>query len=102
MPSPSVAENVYRMWIIGSSQAINFSSPLRDLLKARACVRNRSQTASGLRQTSSCAAKGWVSRRFPVALWYSVDAALNIAVKLSAEGPAVWSLADADIGMVRG
>ena len=45
--------------------------------------------ASGFLQVSSCAAKGWVSRDFPVDLWYSAEATLNIAEKLSAEGSAV-------------
>ena len=50
--------------------------------------------ASGFWQVSSCAAKGWVSRGFPAIVWYSIKAALNIAVKLSVEGPAVGLLAD--------
>ena len=60
--------------------------------------------AFGFWQVLSWAAKGWVSRGFPVTLWYSVDAALNIAVKLSAEveGPAIWLLADIGIaGRIR-
>jgi hypothetical protein len=44
-------------------------------------------TASGLSQVSNWAANGWVSRRFFVTLWYSVEAALNIAAKLLVEGP---------------
>jgi hypothetical protein len=48
---------------------------------------------------SSWAAKGWVSRRFPVTLWYSADAVLNMAVKLlvdvEVDGSAVvWLLED--------
>jgi hypothetical protein len=34
IPSPSVAENVKRIWIVGSKKAINLSSVLRDLLEA--------------------------------------------------------------------
>ena len=45
--------------------------------------------ASGFLQVSSCAAKGWMSRDFLVNLWYSAEATLNIAEKLSVEGPAV-------------
>jgi len=90
IPSPSVAENVNKIWTVGSNTAINFSSPLRILLKAWTCVRSRSETAFGLSQASSWAAKGCVSRCFPVTLAYSVEAALNTAVKLSVEveGPA--------------
>lgn len=47
---------------------------------------------------SNCAAKGWVLRDFPVNFLYSYAAVLNIAVKFSDEGPAVWWLAD--IGIV--
>ena len=89
IPSPSVAENVNRIWIIGSNHAISLSSPLRILLKACSCPRKTFKMAWGFWQVSSCAAKGWVSRRFPVNLWYSFVAASNIAVKLSVEGPAV-------------
>ena len=87
--SPSVAENEKRIWIVGSNHAINLSSPLRILLKACSCARKMFEMASGFWQVLSCVAKGWVSRRFPVNLWYSFVAALNIAVKLSVEGPAV-------------
>ena len=45
--------------------------------------------SSGLLQVSSLAAKGWVSRRFLVTLWYSAEAALKTAVKLLADGPAL-------------
>ena len=41
-----------------------------------------------------------MSRRFPVTLWYSVEAALNMAEKLlsvEVEGPSVWLLADIGI-----
>lgn len=88
IPSPSVAENVNRIWIVGSNHAINLSSRLRILLKACSCARKIFEMASGFWQVLSCAAKGWVSRRLPVNLRYSSVAALNIAVKLSVEGPA--------------
>ena len=74
--------------MVGFNHAISFSSLSRNLLKACACVRRTSETASGFWQDSSCAAKGWVSRRFPVNVLYSFMAALKIAVKLSVEGPA--------------
>jgi hypothetical protein len=86
IPSPSVAEIVKRIWTIGSNQVINFSSPLLNLLKACACVLSMSETAFGLWQASSWAAKGCVFKRFPVTFWYSAEAALNMAVKLSVEG----------------
>ena len=44
---------------------------------------------SGVLQVSSRAANGWVSRRFLVILWYSVEAAFSMAVKLLVEEPAV-------------
>ena len=90
IPSPSVAEKVNKIWTVGSNTAINFSSPLRNLLKAWACVRSRSETAFGLSQASSWEAKGCVSSRLLVTLAYSDEAALNMAVKLSVEveGPA--------------
>jgi len=90
IPSPSVAENVNKIWTVGSNTDINFSSPLRNLLKACACERSTSKTTFGLSQASSWAAKGCVPRGFPVTLAYSVEAALNMAVKLSVEveGPA--------------
>ena len=101
IPSPSVAENANKMWTVGSNTAINFSSPSRNLLKAWACVRSRSETAFELSQASSWVAKGCVSRRFLVTLAYSVEAALNMAVKLSVEveGPADRLLVD--IGITR-
>ena len=86
IPSPSVAENTNRIWIVGSNHDINFSSFLLNLQKACVCSRSIFETASGLLQGPSCVAKGWVSRRFPVTLWYSLEAALKIAVKLSDEG----------------
>jgi len=89
IPSPRVAENVNRIWIVGSSHAINLSSPSIILLKACSCARKTFEMSSGLWQVLSCAAKGWVPRHFPVNLSYSIVAALNIAVKLSVEGPAV-------------
>ena len=89
IPSPSVSENVRRIDIVGSNQAINLSSPSRNLLKACAWVRRTSEMASGFLQVSSCAAKGWVLRDFLVNLWYSAEATLNIAENLSVEGPAV-------------
>jgi len=52
------------------------------------------ETASGVLQISSRAANGWVSRCFLVTLWYSVEAAFNMAVKLLVEELAVWLLAD--------
>ena len=52
------------------------------------------KTASGVLQVSSRAANGWVSRRFLVTLWYSVEAVFNMVVKLLVEEPAVWDLAD--------
>ena len=57
--------------------------------------------AFGLSQASSWEAKGCVSRCFPVTLAYSVEAALNMAVKLSVEveGPADWLVVD--IGIAR-
>ena len=64
IPSPSVPEKISKIWAIGSSHAINLSSPSRNILKAWACVRNMFETASGLSQVSSWAANGWVSRRF--------------------------------------
>ena len=73
---------------MGSNHVINLSSPSRNFAKACAWVRRMVEMASGVWQVSSCAAKGWVSRDFPVNLWYSVEAALNIAVKLLVEGPA--------------
>ena len=79
---------------MGSSQVINLSSPSRNLLKACACVRNMFKTASEVLQVSSRAANGWVSRRFLVTLWYSVEAVFNMVVKLLVEEPAVWDLAD--------
>ena len=45
--------------------------------------------ASEFWQDSSCVAKGWNLRDFPVKVLYSVSAASNIAVKLSVEGPAI-------------
>ena len=60
------------------------------------------KTASGVLQVSSRAANGWVSRRFPVTLWYSVEAVFKMAVKLLVEEPGVWELADSDIERVRG
>ena len=89
IPSPSVAENVNRIWIVGFNHAINLSSPLRILLKACSCARKTFEMATGFWQVLSCMAKGCVSRRFPVNLWYSSVAALNIAVKFSVERPAV-------------
>jgi hypothetical protein len=89
-----VSENVERIWIIGSKNAINLSSPLRNLLKACAWIRKRFETASGFWQVSSCVAKGCVLRDFPVKVWYSFSAALNIAVKFSAEGSAVGLFVD--------
>ena len=50
--------------------------------------------ASGFWQVSSCVAKGCALRDFPVMVRYSFSAALNIAVKLSVEGPAVGLLVD--------
>jgi hypothetical protein len=85
IPSPSVAEKVNRIWTVGSNQAINLSSPLLNFPKTCAWVRNRSKMAFGLWQASSWAAKGCVSRRFPITLSYSVDAALNMAIKLLVE-----------------
>ena len=52
--------------------------------------------ASEFRQVSSCVAKGWDLRDFPVNVWYLFSAALNIAVKLSVEGPVE------DIGTAKG
>ena len=100
IPSPSVSENVDKIWMVGSNHAINLSSPSRNLVKACAWVRKSVEMASGFWQELSCAAKGWVSRDFFVSLWYSFKAALNIEEKLSVEGPAVWLLAD--IGTARG
>src|SRR5712671_1407778 len=88
-PSPSVAESVNRIWTVGSNHFINFSSPWRDFLKASAWVWNSVRTASGVWHVLSWVAKGWVSRRFPVTVWYSFKAALIIWVKLSVEGPDV-------------
>ena len=50
----------------------------------------------GLSHLSSWVAKGWVSRGFPVILWYSLAAASNIAVNLSAnrEGPPTLLMVD--------
>lgn len=45
-------------------------------------------------QVSNCVAKGWESRDFPVTLWYSLVAALKIAVKLSVNKLVLWVLAD--------
>ena len=50
--------------------------------------------ASGFWQVSSCVAKGCVLRDFPVMVWYLFSAALNIAVKLSVEGPGVALFVD--------
>jgi hypothetical protein len=83
-----------RTWTIGSNQAIDFSSPLLDLLKACACVLNMFETASGLLLVSSCVANGWVSKLFTAIIWYSIEAALNIAVKFSVGEPVIWSLVD--------
>ena len=73
---------------MGSNHVINLSSPSRNLAKACAWVRRMFDMASGVWQVSNCAAKGWVSRDFPVNLRYSVEAALNIAVKVFVEWPA--------------
>jgi len=84
-PSPSVAESVNRIWTVGSNHFINFSSPKRDSLKASAWAWNNFKMSSGVWHVSSCAEKGCVSRRFPVTFWYSFEAVLNIALKLSVE-----------------
>lgn len=57
--------------------------------------------ASGPLQVSSCIAKGWVSRCFPVTLRYSIEAALKIDVNLSTEGLADWKLVGIVIGQGR-
>lgn len=98
IPSPSVAENANRIWIIGSNQAISssLSSSLREALRAWAWVRSTSEKDWELPHLSSCVAKGWVSRGLPVTLWYSLAAPSNIAVKLSdnREGPPAWLMID--------
>jgi hypothetical protein len=62
MPSPSVPENVNKIFTKEFNHFIKLSSPLQNSSNARACLRNTFRTASGESQVSSTAANGGVCR----------------------------------------
>jgi len=90
IPLPSVADNVNRMWTVGSNHLINLSLPLWNVLKARACLWYTFIMVSGVLQTSNTAANRWVCRSFLVSFLYSSKAVLNMSVKLDVEVHIVW------------
>jgi hypothetical protein len=94
IPSPSVAEKLHKILIIGFSHANIFSSPLRDLVSARVCTRNTSKKPSGELQRSNSLAKGCVARSWPVSFLYSLHAVWNIGVKLEVEARDRWLFVD--------
>ena len=94
IPSPRVPEKMKRILTTGVNQAINLSSPLRKLSKARDCFRNTFMTESGESEFSNAAANGCVSKSCFVSDLYSFEAASNIAVKLAVERSVVCLLVD--------
>ena len=79
---------------MGVNHAINLSSPLRNLSKARDCFRNIFMTESGESEFSNAAANGCVSKSCFVSVLYSFEAASNIAVKLAVERSVVCLFVD--------
>lgn len=96
MPSPSVAESTKRILTIGSAK----SSTAHHLceISSTPAIRDRLGNAAGV----NLRGKGMGVKTFSSYLWYSSDAAWNVAVKLliKLEGPAARLFADMSVVIV--